>query len=525
MTTLFSFVRRPRSLAVFAVLAVAMHAGSVGAQSWTGLGSDGLWSTAGNWSTPPGATAASLNFTGTVTTASFNDAVTSVGTITFGNTTLSGSFVLSGTTPVTVTSAITTANGAAGTDEIAFPINLGSATTIVNVGGNGHFLRLSGIVSNNGATPTGIRKDTDDGRLILTANNVFTGQAEFRIGSVQFPRWGNVSDPAPLGAGNLPIIVGQASATVRPFAELIYDGAGEATNRYIQVGNGASGTRGAKISNNGSGALVFTGTGRPSHPTYGNDLFNQRHPTISAGIDRMLTFSGSSAADNTVESIIVDNIAGSSRIGVTKNGSGRWILAGTNTYTGGTQIEAGTLVLNGLTGTAGFTNNVLSAATLAGSGTLRGPTTVSGIVSPGSGTGSLGTLSFVVGSSGNFIWNSGSTPADVTDWRFDLGPANTSDQVAIAGNFNKSGTGTGFRFDFGGSPQLGTFTLATWTGTTGFSAGDFSAANLGAGNTGTFDILGATLVLTVVPEPTTTLAVVMSTLLGGMLGVRRKGRS
>lgn len=484
------------------------------AQTWIGSGGNNLWSSPGNWSSPPGATAVALTFSGTTNTATLNDsAVTSVGAIRFTNSTTSGSFVLSGSSAVTVTGSLFTQNGTAGVEQIAFPITLGSTLVAVNVGGNGHFLRISGTI--DGGASNELRKVVDNGRLILTANNTFIGLAAFRVGQVQFPRWGNLGEPSPLGAGNLPVEVGQAGNT----CEMIYDGPGETTNRYIQVGQGASGAGGATITNSGSGSLVFTAAGRPSHPTYGNELFNQRH--TFATVSRTLTFQGSNTGSNTVASVIVDNVDGSSRVGVTKAGSGRWILSGTNTYTGGTQVNAGTLVIDGLTGIAAFTNQVAPGATLAGSGTLRGPTTVSGILSPGGGSGSIGTLSFA---SSAFLWNSGSTAAATTDWVYDLGPSNLSDAVAIAGSFTKSGTGTGYRFDFGGSTQLGTFTLATWTGTTSFVPSDFGYTNLGGSNTGTFDIVGNSLVLTVVPEPTAAVSLGMSTLLAGLLLSRRNRR-
>jgi fibronectin-binding autotransporter adhesin len=503
-----------RTLCVVIAGLIAGATASAEAQNWTGLGGNNLWSTAGNWSSPPGATPATLTFSGTTNTATVNDgAVSSVGAIRFTNTTTSGSFILGGASAVTVTGSIFTANGTAGTEEIAFPITLGPTLVSVNVGGNGHFLRISSTIS--GGATSEFRKVVDNGRLILTANNTFIGKFAPRVGQVQFPRWGNLSDPSPLGAGNLPIEVGQAGNT----AEMIYDGPGETTNRYIQVGMGASGLGGSTITNNGSGPLVFTGTGRPSHPDYGNELFNQRQPSITPGINRTLTFQGSNSGSNTVASVIVDNLDGSARVGVTKAGSGRWILSGSNTYTGGTQVNAGTLVLDGLTGLAAFTNQVATGATLAGSGTLSGPTTVSGILSPGGGSGSLGTLSFAASS---FLWNSGTTASAATDWVYDLGPANQSDAISIVGPFTKSGTGSGFRFDFGGSTELGTFTLASWTGTTSFLPADFSYTNLGGGNTATFDIVGNSLLLSVVPEPTTTVWLVASGLSAGIVALRRR---
>ena len=498
---------------LFIAIAVAGAGAVASAQNWTGLGADNLWSTAGNWSSPPGATGATLNFSGTTNTSSQNDAaVTSVAAIRFTNTATSGSFVLGGASAVTVTGSIFTANGAAGTEEIAFPITLGSALVSVNVGGNGHFLRVSGTITGSGTSE--LRKVTDNGRLILTANNTFVGLFAPRVGSVQFPKWGNIGEPAPLGAGNLPVKVGQAGNT----CDLIYDGPGESTNRYIQVGDGVSGSGGATITSSGSGALAFTAAARPSHPDYGNDLFNQRHTL--ATVTRALTFQGANTGSNTVSSVIVDNVDGGiARLGVTKAGSGRWILSGANTYTGGTQVNAGTLVLDGLTGVAALTNQVASGATLAGSGTLSGPTTVSGILSPGGGIGSLGTLSFAAS---NFIWNSGSTAAASTDWLFDLGPSNQSDAIDIVGPFTKSGAGSGYRFDFGNSLETGTFTLASWTGTTSFAAPDFSYTNLGGGNTGSFGIVGNSLVVTIVPEPATAVWLLASVLAAGIVRSRQR---
>ncbi len=497
MTTWFSIRATTRSSRLPLAILIMLGAAIAEAQTWTGGGGNNLWSNNANWSSPPGTSPGTLVFAGTTGTLSFNDnAVTSVGTLRIiGGTAGSGGFVLSGS-GISVSTLIETTNpvtegGNNVTEEIALPITLGGATVSVDTGGNGHWLRISGVIS--GGAGNSLQKNSDNGRLFLTADNTFIGQAAFRQGSVQFPKWGNISDPAPLGAGNLPVQVGQAAVTV----EMIYDGVGETTNRYIQVGMGNNGTGGATITNNGTGPIVFTAAARPSHPTYGNDLFNQRHTT--ATVNRTLTFQGSNTGSNTVASIIVDNVAGTARVGVTKSGTGRWILSGTNTYTGGTQVNAGTLVLDGLTGVSAFTNNVASGAILAGSGTLSGATTVSGILSPGAGVGSIGTLSFA--SPTGFIWNGGASASAATDWLFDLSAAGASDRVSITGPFNKAGSV--FRFDFGGSAEIGTYTLASWTTTTQFSATDFTYTNLGGGNTGTFTIDGSTLKFEAVPEPST----------------------
>jgi hypothetical protein len=158
---------------------------------------------------------------------------------------------------------------------------------------------------------------------------------------------------------------------------------------------------------------------------------------------------------------------------------------------------------------------VLAGATLGGTGLIGSAATVSGIVAPGNG--GIGTLTF----SSGVTWNGGATAASTTDWLFDLGTSNTSDLASITGNFTK-GSGPVFRFDLGNATTQGIYTLASWTGSTTFSAGDFSYTNLGGGNTGTFDIVGSSLVLTIVPEPTTTVGLIASGVAG--LFAARRGR-
>ena len=64
--------------------------------------------------------------------------------------------------------------------------------------------------------------------------------------------------------------------------------------------------------------------------------------------------------------------------------SGTTILTGKSSYTGGTDVFGGKLVVNGVTGAV----NVASAAMLAGSGTV-GDTVVSGVVAPGNSIGTM----------------------------------------------------------------------------------------------------------------------------------------
>jgi autotransporter-associated beta strand protein len=158
-------------------------------------------------------------------------------------------------------------------------------------------------------------------------------------------------------------------------------------------------------------------------------------------------------------------------------------LGGVNSYRGTTVVNSGTLVMNG-SHTGGGAYTVAAGAILAGTGSIGSTTTVSGILSPGSSGNPTGTLAVV----GDVIWNGGASASSATDWRFQIGPGNTSDVLHITGNFNR-GSGNAFRFDFGGASQLGTFKLVEWTDGTTFNASDFSSVNTD-GNTVFFQIVG-----------------------------------
>ncbi|TWU27752.1 beta strand repeat-containing protein [Bythopirellula polymerisocia] len=60
---------------------------------------------------------------------------------------------------------------------------------------------------------------------------------------------------------------------------------------------------------------------------------------------RTLTLDGLNSGNNTIASVISNSAAGGI-VGITKKGTGKWLLTGANTYTGDTSVEAGILSMN-----------------------------------------------------------------------------------------------------------------------------------------------------------------------------------
>lgn len=128
----------------------------------------------------------------------------------------------------------------------------------------------------------------------------------------------------------------------------------------------------------------------------GVELNNQGIPntilSLSGGgsLGGIVTFDNTSAGSLTLGDANDTTFSGviSGRGEIIKRGSGIFTLAGANTYTEGTTVQAGKLAVNGSI-TGGITVN--SGATLKGTGTIAGGGTINGTLSPGN---SIGTITF-----------------------------------------------------------------------------------------------------------------------------------
>lgn len=441
------------------------------------------------------------------------------------------------------------------------------------------------IVGNGGA-----------GTLELTGANTYTG-ATFVGGTLAVTSLANGAVASNIGQSS-----NAAANLVLNRGTLQYTGTGASTDRLFTVGNG-----GGTIESSGSGALQFDATGAivsTDTVTFATTLFFTATPstTISVGsttsenstanlavgqtisgvgiapgttiteilnahqivisqattgiaasgsytfgaLDRTLTLSGTNSGINTIAGVLSNSA--SKTLGVTKSGSGRWILSGTNTYTGATTITAGTLVLS----TAG-TNNIASSTTITvqseahldvtgvssgftlasgqtigGGGTVVGNLTVAtaSTLSPGNSPGTLT-------QTGNQTWLDGGN----YNWQvYDAaGLAGSGyDTIVITGLLDLSNltAETGFNInlwslsaigpDVNGNAMNFSETSQSWTlvsttgGITGFDSTDFSINTSAVNGTGGFSnsfagtfsvsVSGNDLLLnyTVVPEPGTT---------------------
>jgi fibronectin-binding autotransporter adhesin len=479
--------------------------------------------------------------TGTGANAVINGTIANGGTSTAsnltksgtGNLTLTGSNSYSGSTTLTGGTLIIGHNSALGTSTLSFnggtlagdgtartlanalslaanstiggasnltfdgSLNLGTTTRMLTVTNTGSTI-FAGILSGTaGLTKAGA------GELTLSGlANIYTGKTSIAAGTLAVAKLNVLGSSSSLGApttlANGTIDIGNATTG----ATLKYTGATATTNRVMNL-SGTTG--GATLEASGTGSITFS------------SAF-----TATGAGNKTLTLDGTNTGLNTIGAAIVNNTV-SNRTSLVKTGVGTWVLGGTNTYTGSTSVNSGTLLVNG--SLANTAVAVSSGATFGGSGTVAGLTTVfsGGHLAPGN---SPGTLTFTNG----LTLNAGS----ILD--FQIGT--TSDSIRVSGG-TLTGPLTGTILlnlsDAGGfNPLTGSsYTLFNFAGATTatFTASQFGLGSLLDGTSlsnytfnldGTASTLSLVYTPSAIPEPATYAAIFGATALA--VAVRRRKR-
>jgi autotransporter-associated beta strand protein len=407
--------------------------------------------------------------------------------------TLSGVNTYSGNTTINTGTTLTVS----GTGQ------LGSGSYAGNIINNGGYIHtstanqiLSGIISGSGTVAAQAASV-----LTLSGANTYSGKTTINGGGVV-----NVTSFNSVNGGT-PLFVSSSlgSPTTIPNgtidmtgnlgnATIVYSGTGEITDRVINLAAGASAGQIAILDQSGSGLLKFTSS------------------VTATGVQpHTLALQGSTSGTGEFAGVIVDNSV-VNLTSVSKDGSGTWTLSGSNIYTGPTNINAGTLLVQGVNSGGGAVT-VFFNATLGGNGSVAGPVTANagGTVSPGASIGTLTLGSLTLNGSLLAQYDGSALP-------------NQIDMLVVSGNLDISSATSEVDFANIGSTLGGpAYVFASYSTLTGSG---FTVVNgLPASYAIDYNYLGGNqIALVMVPEPSTLVLgfVGIATMLGLSISKRRR---
>lgn len=203
-----------------------------------------------------------------------------------------------GTTTVTVNSPVMPSGTTVNTSNLSYSIASSGAN---NIGGTG-----------------GLIKDGTNTLTLSGGANTYTGATTINGGILSVSGLANGGSASDIGAAD-----NSAGNLVLNGATLKHTGTTTSSDRLFTLGG-----FGATIDNEGPGTLNLTNAG-----TIG----------LTGSGPIVLTLTGINANSGTLGSVLTDGSGGATSL--VKQGTGTWILTGSNTYTGGTTINSGTLQL------------------------------------------------------------------------------------------------------------------------------------------------------------------------------------
>jgi autotransporter-associated beta strand protein len=224
------------------------------------------------------------------------------------------------------------------------------------LGGNGS-VTLNGVVSGGTNTIYSFYKQGSGTWSFQHEENTFDGFYYQIGGTTEVTRLANLNESSSLGRPT------NANANRFSFG---FNGGGGGTLRFI----------GDAPSTSDRVFVLFGATGGSSNTIEAAGANVAATLTLTGGLSAIrsgayqLVLGGDHAGDNEFAGDIIN---GSGTVAVAKQGAGRWILGGNNTYTGATTVSAGTLLITGALGNSPVT--VEDGAIIGGSGTIGGALT------------------------------------------------------------------------------------------------------------------------------------------------------
>ena len=337
------------------------------------------------------------NGAGTLVFTAANTTTGGIATINEGTVRLSGAGLLGGLTlnltmrqgttlDLNGTSVTTGSFNGAGT------VTNGSATAATFITQGGDTVSFTGLVR-DGVGVMNVTRTGASGSGRWVGANIYTGVTTMNLsgGKVwEVDTLANYGVASTLGTGASVTNAAALVFTGTADSGLIYLGSSSvSTNRLFTLNSATAGTGGSFFANNSSNnsTVVFANTGALA---FGGNA-NATGQIVGLG--------GSSTGDNYFGPLIADSVPGSVSTAFTKSGAGLWILGNTNTYTGSTTVNAGTLAATPGVGLPANSPLVLNGGVIQMSGTFTRTLAAGPIPGTGSVTLQAGASGFAAGAS------------------------------------------------------------------------------------------------------------------------------
>jgi len=450
----------------------------------------------------------------TLTTGGTNSNGTFAGTIAGTRAFIGGGIIKTGTGMLTLTGAntysgLTTISG--GTLQLGNGGTTGSILGDIQNNGTLAFNRSDTYRFDGRISGSGVVRQNGTGTLALSARSTYSGGTVLSAGTVRIDGISTLGCPpcsfqsSPLGTGvvtlnggtlqqggnftffnAIDIAVPGGKVDLNDFNFLhqgnIVDAAGSSNGPLTLVNSAQRGFRALSLNGDntysgstGVGSQVYLiansptalspnsayaiDTGAVLQLNHSNSIKSLSGAGVVVGAAKASLMIAPRSSDTATFNGAITETAGSP-LSLIKAGDGTQILSGTNTYTGVTNVNAGTLSVNGSIASSSLTT-VNAGATLGGNGTVGNTTINGGTLAPGN---SIGTLAV----QGNLVFTAAAS------YMVEVSPAN-------ADRTNVTGTAT-----LGGATVKTSFAAGTYV------ARQYTILNATGGVSGTFNALANT---------------------------------